>query len=163
MGAFLSKHYNVSLDIANEMFAACLLYNGYRSIERGEHIQGNDEKVPTKLANLGTMYLEVMSDWPDTVRVNAPDYSEFMAHTLLAGVFRRAGQGTTGVDINDELHEGAAAQMIYTKAAQEYGTQITGNVKIFQNGMLNTIFKKSVYLYCQLVEISAMTSPEIIG
>jgi hypothetical protein len=49
---FLSTHYDMSVDAANEIYAACLLYNGYRAIERGQHLPGEDAKQPTTLRSL---------------------------------------------------------------------------------------------------------------
>jgi hypothetical protein len=158
---FLSEHYHMSIDAANEIYAACLLYNGYRAIEKGQHIQGTDSKVPTTYQVYNDLYLATMVQWDDT------EDNEFVQHSILAGVFRRAGQGTTGVSIDDELSSSTASEMIYRCAQKAWigklarpanlDLDVAHNPKIFFNEILNDIAVKSVELYTELVEISQIS------
>ncbi|WOL31509.1 hypothetical protein [Microcoleus phage My-WqHQDG] len=158
---FLSEHYHMSIDAANEIYAACLLYNGYRAIEKGQHIQGTDSKVPTTYQVYNDLYLATMAQWDDT------EDNEFVQHSILAGVFRRAGQGTTGVSIDDELSTSTASEMIYRCAQKVWigklvrpdnlDPEVAHNPKIFFNEILNDIAVKSVELYTELVEISQIS------
>lgn len=156
---FLSKYYDMPLDVANEIYAACLLYNGYRAIERGLHIPGEDDKQPTTYETYKDLYTTAMSQWKDT----RPE--EYEKHSILAGVFRRAGQGTTGVSIDDEMSSSSTAKMIYTFAQEKWAAYLntlgTANpVAIFVNPMLNDIATKSVVLYNKLVDITKLGSDQ---
>jgi len=156
---FLSKYYDMPLDVANEVYGACLLYNGYRAIERGLHIPGDDDKQPTTYEVYKDLYTNAMSQWKDT----RPE--EYEEHSILAGVFRRAGQGITGVSLDDEMSSSSTAKMIYTFAQKKWAAYLntlgTANpVAIFINPMLNDIATKSVVLYNKLVGISKLGSDQ---
>lgn len=156
---FLSKYYDMPLDVANEIYGACLLYNGYRAIERGLHIPGEDDKQPTTYEIYKDLYTNAMSQWKDT----RPE--EYEKHSILAGVFRRAGQGTTGVSIDDEMTSSSTAKMIYTFAQEKWAAYLntlgtTNPVAIFINPMLNEIATKSVVLYNKLVGIAKLGSDQ---
>jgi len=155
LGAFLSKHYKMTLEIANEVMAACLLYNGYRAIERGQHVPSEavyDKVPPTMLDTYENLYYDNMSGWPDTKE------TEYIDHAVLAGVFRRAGQGTTGVSFDDEMDGESSSQMIYTYAAELWAIAIASGRSPFLNVMLNDIVYQSVSLYCKLVQIASIES-----
>lgn len=148
---FLSKHYSMSVEVANEIYAASLLYNGYRAIERGQHIPGDDDQ-PTTYMVYQDLYTQCMSVWPDAKA------DEFVKDSVLAGVFRRAGQGTTGVSIDDDMSS-STAQMIYTFAQGLWAAPLStvGTERpcvIFFNPTLNEIVTKSVRMYNELVSIS---------
>jgi len=156
---FLSKYYHMPLDVANEIYGACLLYNGYRAIERGLHIPGEDDKQPTTYETYKDLYTSTMSQCKDT----RPE--EYEKHSILAGVFRRAGQGSTGVSIDDEMASSSTAKMIYTFAQEKWAAYLntlgTANpVAIFINPMLNDIATKSVVLYNKLVDIAKLGSDQ---
>lgn len=156
---FLSKYYDMPLNVANEIYGACLLYNGYRAIERGLHIPGEDDKQPTTYETYKDLYTTAMSQWKDT----RPE--EYEKHSILAGVFRRAGQGTTGVSIDDEMASSSTAKMIYTFAQEKWAAYLntlgtTNPVAIFINPMLNEIATKSVVLYNKLVDIAKLGSDQ---
>jgi predicted transcriptional regulator len=79
-----------------------------------------------------------MTQWADTPA------DEFEQHSILAGVFRRAGQGTTGVSIDDEMATSTSAQMIYTFAQFKWADKLEAGTAVFFNPMLNDIATKSV-------------------
>jgi ribA/ribD-fused uncharacterized protein len=146
VGEFISKYYDMSLPVANEVVAAFALYNGYRSVEQGRHIPNEEnEKSVTKLEICAAIYNSCMSEWSDTS-------DEFLDHVILAGIFRRAGQGTTYVSIDEDTSEDTANQMIFTYAAEVWGDDLG----IFYNPMLNEIVTKCVTMYNKLVTIAGI-------
>jgi hypothetical protein len=149
LGEFIAEYYGMSQQIAEEIFAACLLYNGYRAIERGNHVPAEDGKQATPYENFGSIYNDVMGQWGDT------NGTEYQKHSVLAGVFRRAGQGTTGVSISDDVSENTS-QMIFSYAMQQWGAAIRAGKPIFRNVMLNDIATKSITLYDRLIAIATI-------
>ncbi len=159
IGEFIAKYYlRGNVEIANEIVAACLLYNGYRTIERGQHVQGEDPKMKTQLEVYTEIYNSVMAPWSDTnADCKAGEVTEYVKHFVLAGVFRRAGQGTTGVSIDDEMSSASSAKMIYTYAQDLWAAKLAAEKPaVLRNMMLNDIVVKSVNLYVKLVQIAGI-------
>ena len=157
---FISKHWGMSLPVAKEMVAAFALYNGYRAIERGRHIPNPEDKKDLSTWEVCELiYNSCMSGWADTTE------DEFKTHAVLAGVFRRAGQGTSGVSIDDSADEDTAAVSIFAYAAKELGDKLAEYVKgkkviACRNPMLNELLLSSVSLYTRLEYIATKISGE---
>jgi hypothetical protein len=150
IGQWLVDNQGMSLEVANEIFAACLLYNGYRAIERGQHLRGDNPEQATVLENYAEMYNHTMSAWADTKA------DEYESHAVLAGVFRRAGQGTSGVSLDDEMSSTTSAQMIFSYGQNLWADKLAEGKAVFRNLMLNDIVTKSISLYNQLVDIAGI-------
>jgi hypothetical protein len=151
IGEFIATHYlSGNVNAANEVYAACLLYNGYRAIERGQHLRGDNPEQATALENYAEMYNHTMSAWADTKA------DEYITHTVLAGIFRRAGQGTSGVSLDDEMSSTTSAQMVYSYGQNLWAEKLAEGKAVFRNLMLNDIVVKSISLYNQLVDIAGI-------